>query len=318
VENERFFHGARAIPIGKMPKLQQNVVVYGFPVGGSTLAITSGIVSRIEVEEYTQSYRTLLSVQIDAAVNPGNSGGPVMTDGSLVGIAMQTMEEADNVGYMVPSPVVTHFLQDVEDGRYDGFPDLGVALQDMQNAAQRRGARMSKAQTGALVLRVDYGGPAHGVLRPRDVILEIDGHEIANDLTVAWEGVGRVGLEVTYQSKQIGDTVSLVILRNGRRLNEKITLTPYTPLVPGRRRTEWPRYVQFGGLVFQPLSEQLIDEVEAGYSDAVAYAETHNLVTRDRREIILLGQVLPHPVNRGYHELSDELVRLVNGVVPRD
>lgn len=318
VGDRRFFEGARPVPIGKMPKLQQAVKVYGFPVGGSTLSITSGIVSRIEVDEYTQSYRRLLSVQIDAAINPGNSGGPVMTDGEVVGIAMQTMEHADNVGYMIPSPVVAHFLRDVKDGSYDGFPDLGVALQDMENPAQRRGARMGKTQSGALVLRVDYGGPAHGVLRPRDVILEIDGHSIANDLTVAWEGIGRVGLEVTYQSKQIGETVDLVILRNGKRMKKKIDLTPHTSLVPGRRLTEWPRYVQFGGLVFQPLSEQLIDDAEAGYSDAVSYAETHNVVTKARREIILLGQILPHPVNRGYQKLSDEVVRLVNGIMPRD
>ena len=52
---------------------------YGFPIGGSTLSITSGIVSRIEVDMYAQSYRELLSVQIDAAINEGNSGGPFLT-----------------------------------------------------------------------------------------------------------------------------------------------------------------------------------------------------------------------------------------------
>ena len=318
VEDRAFFEGARPAPLGKMPKLQQNVVVYGFPIGGDTLSITSGIVSRIEIDTYTQSYRDLLSVQIDAAINPGNSGGPVMTDGAVVGIAMQGIERADNVGYMIPAPVIAHFLEDVKDGRYDGFPRLGAELQDMQSRAQRRGAGMTPSQTGALVLRVDYGGPAHGVLRPRDVILAIDGHAVANDLTVAWPGIGRVGYEIAYESKQIGDTVELTILRGGKKLEKKVELTPHAPLVPGRRLTEWPRYVQFGGLVFQPLSEQLIDDADAGYSDALSYAEVNNLVTRERREIILLGQVLPHPVNRGYQDWGGETVRLVNGMVPRD
>lgn len=318
VEDARFFEGARSIPIGKMPKLQQRVVVYGFPVGGNTLSITSGIVSRVEVDTYMHSYRDLLSVQIDAAINPGNSGGPVISDGAVVGIAMQGIESADNVGYMIPSPVIAHFLKDVADGRYDGFPHLGVALQDMESEAQRRGLRMRQGESGALVLRVDYGGPAYGVLHPRDVILAVDGREVANDMTVAWEGVGRVDLAAAYQSKQIGDTVELSILRNGKRLKKQIRLKSHTPLVPGRRRTEWPRYVQFGGLVFQPLSEQLIDDADAGYSDAVSFAEVHNLVTRARREIVLLGQVLPHPVNRGYQEWGGEVIRLVNGIVPRD
>ena len=318
IDDDRFFEGAHPLPIGKMPELQQSVVVYGFPLGGHTLSITSGIVSRVEVDTYAHSYRDLLSVQIDAAINPGNSGGPVMTDAAIVGIAMQGIEDADNVGYMIPSPVIAHFLKDVSDGRYDGVPHLGVALQDMESDSQRRGAGMKNDQTGALVLRVDYGGPAYGVLRPRDVILAIDGRKVANDLTVAWEGLGRVDLAAAYQSKQIGDTVELTIFRSGKRMKKRITLTPHTPLVPGRERGEWPRYLQFGGLVFQPLSEQLIDDAEAGYSDAVSYAEVNNLVTKARHEIILLGQVLPHPVNRGYQDWGGEVIRLVNGIVPRD
>jgi S1-C subfamily serine protease len=318
VEDPRFFDGAPAVPIGDMPKLQQQVVVYGFPIGGLTLSITSGIVSRIEVDMYTQSSRSLLSVQIDAAINEGNSGGPVVSDGALVGIAMQGIEGADNVGYMIPSPVIRHFLADVNDGTYDGFPRLGIDLQDMESEAQRRAARMGASQSGALVTRVDFGGPSHGVLRPRDVLLAIDGRAIANDLTVFWPGVGRVDYELAYQTKQIGETIKVTILRDGKKLKKAIKLTPHTKLVPGRRTTEWPRYVQFGGLVFQPLSAEALRDPEGFYADSLSYAEVHNLVTKARREIVLLGQVLPHAVNRGYQDWGGETVRLVNGVVPRD
>ena len=318
VEDQRFFDDAPAVPIGDMPKLQQQVVVYGFPIGGFTLSITSGIVSRIEVDTYIQSNRGLLSVQIDAAINEGNSGGPVVTEGAIVGIAMQGVDGADNVGYMIPSPVIRHFLEDVADGRYDGFPRLGIDAQDMESEAQRRAARMGPSQTGALVTRVDYGGPSHGVLRPRDVLLAIDGRVIANDLTVFWRGIGRVDYEFAYQTKQIGETITVTILRDGKKLKKTIKLTPHTPLVPGRRTTEWPRYYQFGGLVFQPLSAETLEDPDAVYTDSLSYAEVNNLVTKARREIIVLGQVLPHAVNRGYQDWGGETVRLVNGVVPRD
>jgi S1-C subfamily serine protease len=318
VEDSRFFDNAPPVPIGDMPKLQQQVVVYGFPIGGLTLSITSGIVSRIEVDTYTQSNRSLLSVQIDAAINEGNSGGPVVADGAVVGIAMQGIEGADNVGYMIPSPVIRHFLEDVADQKYDGFPRLGIDLQDMESEAQRRAARMGASQTGALVTRVDHGGPSHGILRPRDVLLAINGRAIANDLTVLWPGVGRVDYELAYQTKQIGETIAVTILRDGKKLKKRIKLTPHTPLVPGRRTTEWPRYVQFGGLVFQPLSAETFEDPDAFCADSLSYAEVHNLVTKARREVILLGQVLPHAVNRGYQDWGGETIRLVNGVVPRD
>ena len=210
VEDPRFFQGAPALPIGDMPKLQQEVVVYGFPIGGLTLSITSGIVSRVELDTYAQAGRALLSVQIDAAINEGNSGGPVVSDGAVIGIAMQGMEDADNVGYMIPSPVIRHFLQDVSDGRYDGFPRMGCSVQEMESEAQRRAARMGPSQTGGLITRIDYGGPAFGVLRPRDVLLAIDGRRVANDLTVSWPGIGRVDYELAYQSKQIGDEITAV------------------------------------------------------------------------------------------------------------
>jgi S1-C subfamily serine protease len=318
VEDPRFFADAPAVPIGEMPKLQQEVVVYGFPIGGLTLSITSGIVSRVELDTYTQSARKLLSVQIDAAINEGNSGGPVVSAGSVVGIAMQGMDDADNVGYMIPSPVIRHFLEDVSDGRYDGFPRLGIDVQDMESDAQRFAARMAPSATGALVTRVDYGGPSYGTLKPRDVLLAIDGRGIANDLTVTWPGVGRVDYELACQSKQIGDTLSATILRDGKKMKSRIKLTPHSPLVPGRRTTKWPRYFQFAGLLFQPLSEELIDETKDVYPDSLSYAVVNNLVTKERREVIILSQVLPHAVNRGYQDWGGETVRLVNGVIPRD
>lgn len=318
VEDPRFFADARAVSIGEMPKLQQDVVVYGFPIGGLTLSITSGIVSRVELDTYTQSGRKLLSVQIDAAINEGNSGGPVVSAGTLVGIAMQGMDDADNVGYMIPSPVIRHFIEDVSDGRYDGFPRLGIDVQDMESDAQRRAARMAPSATGALISRVDYGGPSYGTLSPRDVLLAIDGRRIANDLTVTWPGVGRVDYELACQNKQIGDTISATILRDGKKMRKTIELTLHTPLVPGRRTTNWPRYFQFAGLLFQPLSEDLIDETKDVYPDSLSYAVVNNLVTKERREVIILSQVLPHAVNRGYQDWGGETIRLVNGVIPRD
>lgn len=317
VQDARFFEGTRPIPLGQMPMLQQSVQVWGFPEGGRTLSITSGIVSRIEVDSYTQSGRRMLSTQIDAAINSGNSGGPVISDGAVVGIAMQSLEEAENVGYMVPAPVVRHFLQDVEDGKYDGFPRLGVRVQNMESAAQRVAAGMRPGQTGALVMRVDYGSPAFGVLKPRDVLLAIEGEPIANDLTVVAPSIGRVHYSMIYQSRQIGERVTVSVLRKGQRLTKSIRLAAHTPLVPGRRVTELPRYLVFAGLVFQPLDAEYFDYYSEPPPHLFSIPRNYG-VTKARREVILMQRVLPDPVNRGYQSWEDEVVRLVNGVVPRD
>src|SRR4029077_15049312 len=115
------FEGTTPLEIGELPNLQDVVVALGYPTGGDKLSITEGVVSRVEIIPYTQSARKLLAVQIDAAINPGNSGGPILKNGKLVGIAMQVMTNSQNIGYMIPTPVINHFLDDFADNKYDGF-----------------------------------------------------------------------------------------------------------------------------------------------------------------------------------------------------
>ena len=59
---------------------QDSILVAGYPLGGDSLSITKGIVSRVTMTRYTHASHKLLGIQIDAAINPGNSGGPSFTD----------------------------------------------------------------------------------------------------------------------------------------------------------------------------------------------------------------------------------------------
>jgi hypothetical protein len=107
------------------------------------------------------------------------------------------------------------------------------------------------------------------------------------------------------------------ILRDGKRFTKTIQLNVHTPLVPGRRTTDLPRYLVFAGLVFQPLSADYFNYFEDPPPHLVSVAWNHG-VTKERREVILMQRVLPDQVNRGYQSWEDEVVRLVNGVAPRD
>jgi S1-C subfamily serine protease len=59
---------------------------------------------------------------VDAAINSGNSGGPVLLGDHVVGIAFQCLTSGENIGYIIPVPVINHFLQDLERhaGKYTG------------------------------------------------------------------------------------------------------------------------------------------------------------------------------------------------------
>lgn len=90
VESEEFWKGAEPLQLGSLPHLQEAVTVVGYPLGGDTISVTKGVVSRIEVTSYAHGSSDLLGIQIDAAINPGNSGGPAFNDqGECIGVAFQ-------------------------------------------------------------------------------------------------------------------------------------------------------------------------------------------------------------------------------------
>lgn len=73
-------------------------------------------------------------MQIDAPINPGNSGGPALAAGKVVGVAFQGFSEMQNVGYIVPFPVIRHFLNDIAlHKQHTGIVSLGIKAQPMEN-----------------------------------------------------------------------------------------------------------------------------------------------------------------------------------------
>ncbi len=94
VDDDEYFDDILPLKFGGLPEVLEEVLAYGFPLGGDSLSITKGIISRIEYQEYAHSGYYFLAGQIDAAINPGNSGGPVIQDGEVVGIVLQAFNSS--------------------------------------------------------------------------------------------------------------------------------------------------------------------------------------------------------------------------------
>lgn len=318
VKDESFFSGVTPLNIGKLSEVKDRVAVYGFPEGGDELSITEGIVSRIEHRSYTHSGASLLTCQIDAAINNGSSGGPVIKDGKIVGVAFQSFN-GENIGYMVPPPIIEHFMVDIQDGTYNGIPDIGVRTQLMENSDLRRKYQMSDNQTGNLVNEIYPDSPAKGILQVDDILLEIEGHSIANDGTVEFRKGERTSCAYFIQSKQINDKLKLKILRDGNINNVEITLsqpTNYYLLSPLEQYDVPPTYYILGGLVFEPLTLNFLK----GFGEEWFYDAPSNLMyngfyrkpNEDRREIILLTRILADEINVGYY-WHFSIISRVNG-----
>ena len=318
VEDGDFFKGIRPLKFGGLPEVLEEVLAYGFPLGGDSLSITKGIISRIEYQEYAHSGYYFLAGQIDAAINPGNSGGPVIQDGEVVGIVMQAYNssQAENIGYMIPTPMIHHFLDDLSDGLYDGFPEVGFTVQDMESPALKRKYGMDDDQTGVLVNRVFWNSPASGHMQDGDVLLKIDGHQITDDGTVEFRPNERVIFGYYADLHQLGEDIRLTVLRDGKEREVRYAMTQRGEdvfLVPPMHYDVRPEYFIFGGVVFSPLTKNLLCEWKNCKAPKELLIEAKNRPDEERSEVVLAVQVLPADVNRGYHSLRNWIVREVDG-----
>jgi len=321
VKDGSFFEDTAPVAIGELAEVRDEVATYGFPEGGEELAITEGVVSRVELQEYSHSSARLLSCQIDAAINPGSSGGPVIKDDKIVGVAFEAMS-GENIGYMVSVPVIRHFLEDIEDGKYDGIPGLGFSFQKIENPDMRNMYRMGEDQEGVLVNKVYPCSPAKGVLMEGDVILSVDGVDVANNGTVEFRENERTSFAYVIQNKRIDETAGFGILRDGKAMTADIRLTSpvnHCRLVPHEQYDVEPTYYIAGGLVFMPLTYNYL--YVRMMDDAYSSENFYNLFpyyeagepSDERREVVVLSTVLADEINVGYQDLEDVVIVEANG-----
>lgn len=306
---------------GEIPILESQVTVIGYPVGGDRLSVTKGIVSRIDFQPYSHSRAdSHLVVQIDAAINPGNSGGPVVQDGKVVGVAFQGLRQADNTGYIIPTPVVNRFLKDIEDGSYDHYAELGISEFPLHNPAMRAALGLPDNGQGVLVTNVIPTSSAHGTLETGDILMALDGNPIDSDGQVLVGGE-RVNLNEIVERKFSGDQVTVRFLRDRGWNDVEITLKPLPPSrLYSVQYEKKPRYVVFAGLVFQPLDTNLF--VTSKFNDITVRRLYSDYVSKgifqEKKDIVILTRIEPDPVTSQIDDFTGMAVEKINGTPIRD
>ncbi len=313
-----FFKNMIPLKFGDIPALESTVSAYGYPIGGERMSVTTGIVSRVDFQLYTHSsVDQHLAIQISAQINPGNSGGPVMQDGKVAGVAFQgySGDVAQGVAYMIPTPVINRFLKDIGNGHYDEYPDLAITYAKLQNPAQRKFLGLKDGDRGVLVSSVVASGPSDGILRPGDVLLAIDGHPIASDASVELEGE-RAQFEEVVERKFKGDSVKFEILRDKQPMSLTIKLyKPWPYSIQGHSYDVRPRYVLYGGLLFQPLNLDMLEAYRSTDLRLRHFFEYFILeqIYLQHPDVIVLSNILPDPINTYLAPYRGAIVDEING-----
>ena len=322
-QDPAFFNDTVPLELGPIPTANSTVRTYGFPMGGRHISVTEGVVSRIQMDVYSHSRADRhLVVQTDAAINPGNSGGPVMQDGKVVGVAFQGLRAADNIGYMIPTTVIQHFLDDTADGTYDGFGSMGFSFfPALHSESYRQYLNLPPDQQGVVVLNTMLNSSVENIFEPEDVITKLDGYDIDNDGMVNVYGLTLHMSEIIEQ-KQIGDTIGITLYRNGREQTATATVAVNRPPLPyWRQFDEKPRYYLYAGLTFVPLSRNYLETWGQEWASEIPFRLKYLFAnsiqlnkSKERKEYVVMSEMLPDEVNSYSKRYLNSVVETVNGV----
>lgn len=241
------------LPLGDSDLIRRSdeVLALGYPLGQQSLKSTTGVVSGREQH----------LVQTSAALNPGNSGGPLLNiRGEVIGINVANIPAAQNVGYAIPVDWLKKALPDLYKTKLLRKPFLGVLF---NNGSKEMAEYLGNPQPGgAYVVEVVKGSVLEKIgVVSGDMIYEINGYAVDafGEMSVPWSE-DKISV-IDYVSRMsIGERVALTIYRYGERKQLSFTLDlaqrpAVAHIYPGLEEVD---YEVFGGMVVMQLTKNHI------------------------------------------------------------
>lgn len=204
-----------------------DILVIGNALGELSYTFTDGVVSYLNRAITTDSGTVINMYQTNAAINEGNSGGPVYDmEGKVVGIASAkyAASSVEGLGFFIPLNDVKGMINDIiEKGYVSGKPSLGISVQPLTQTMSLR----YSLPVGLYVVAVgtDTAASKAGI-KAADVITGLDGEAVS----------GVAELSSALSSKRAGETITLTLYRSGSSRSVTLTLDEYKPSSP---RTEY-------------------------------------------------------------------------------
>jgi len=319
LDDESFFDNRGAIAFAdELPRVKDTINVYGYPTGGSELSVTQGIVSRIEYTDYYYQVSGL-RIQVDAALNFGNSGGPAVSDGKLVGLVFSLIQNAQSIGYLIPVEEIQLFLTDIADGKYDGKPQLYDSIQTVENDALRQKLRLPAGVNGVMVTE-PYRQDANYPLKEWDVITRIGDTPIDSEGKVAVRYDLRLSALYLVQKLAKNGYIDVTIFRDGKLIPMTIPVQSRRELVMPYLLNASPRYFILGPLVFSQVTQDYVERATA-QRPLPASQQNSPLITRrydkprfDGEELVIVASpMFPDRITKGYDDPERFVLSEING-----
>lgn len=274
-------------------------------------------IARLTVKRSHLSFLDLLFLEVDSEINEGGRAEALVSDTQVLGLACAQDKTTCTV---IPASFIRFVLQATETKppRRLGFFDF--VWQRTENSATHAYLGLPGEPRGVVVIDYATGVGKSDLLRPHDLILEMDGFKVDTAGNYTDPHYGQLLLEsLATRSKWAGDTVRVLVWRQGalQQVDYPLPAAEYgVELVPQAVYDHEPEFLMVGGLVFEPLTEAYLRSWGGDWRHKapfrLAYYEKEK-PTAQRPARVVLSMVLPDPFNLGYQDCHFMALDKVNG-----
>jgi hypothetical protein len=300
---------ARSIPAGTAARIVR--------WSAGTLEMRKAEFNRFAVSNPGLTDAAHVFLELSADVAGAGWGEPAVDGNKVLGLVFA---QTGNLCQVLPAPFIGSILEARARGIYQGLGYFDFTWQPTENPDTHRYLRLEGEPRGVVVIEVPKKPGVEPVLKPRDILLEVDGFSIDIQGDYVDPDYGHLLLEnLSTRKHWAGDTIRLRIWRDGRELEVGYTLPraeSAARLVPEAPYGQPPDYLVLGGLVFQPLTRNYLRSWGADWERRapfrLAYFRTEE-PSPERPSIVILSQVLPDVFNLGYQDVRHLVVERLNG-----
>jgi len=324
-----FFSGLKPMSIDASVRIKDNVDVLQTGRVGELIKSPLNI-NKVLTRRYIVDGSNFLVYETTGIVrSEGNSFTlPVVKGDKLVGLLL-SYDSKNQVTTILPAPIIEHFLKDVSDGSYEGFPGMGMEMQSTQDEQFREYLGLKTDAPGVLISAVVKGGSADKAgMKKGDVLVSINGFAIDTRGDYKDPQYGPLSSSHLVRGRAyVGDKVEIKVIREGKEVTLNGQLSRRSPdeqLVLPYLFDKGPRYVLMGGMLFQELSRPYLDsfgeEQRGGAILRLARIATYpdKYEEAGRKKLVFLSMVLPTPSAQGYDKLGGQVINKVNGKAIND
>lgn len=313
-KEERFWEGTQKVELAKVTPRRGTAQVVRWRSG--ILETRNVDVNRLTVKKGKLTFVDLPHLELDSDMAGIGWAEAIVQDGKLIGISSSKDEDTITA---IPSSFIVGCLEDRKNTPYKGIGYFSFVWQTAENPDTLAYLGQEGESRGVIVIEVQTNRVA-SAMKPRDIILEIDGFTIDVQGDYNDPDYGNLLLEnLATRSKRAGDTVKIKVMRDSKEMMVDYVLpkVDYSlEIVPMNVFDQDPEYLIIGGLLFQPLSGAYLQSWGADWSRKapfrLSYA-TREDPTPEKPSYVVLSLVLPDPFNIGYQDARYLIVDTLNG-----